>query len=210
MGQYYYTVLREPATGKTVVGIPFHFDQGLKLLENGIMDTFYMKAVMSMLIDHPMNVAWVGDYAEPEDLKKFGTSVTKVRAFIDAAYKKEEVPTSRLLEKNYNGDKVSIFMDEWVMINHTKKEFVDLKKYVEELRKMVDRDKYYYGINPLAALTAIGNGKGGGDFWGTHEEDVGRWACDAIELKQRYEATPEALIADGYTEFEGLFIEVMD
>ena len=36
-------------------------------------------------------------------------------------------------------------------------------------------------IHPLPLLTAIGNGKGGGDYRGTCLDLVGHWACDKIE-----------------------------
>lgn len=206
MGQYYYAVLREPGDGKFVIGNPHHFDYGLKLMENGFVDSTFVKTAFSMIIDHPMHIAWVGDYAEEKDLAKFGIDPDKVKAFIDASWETNE-HDHNLLERNYPGDKVmGQYFGEFIVINHTKKEFFDQHKYW----KRVCPDKNpgaEYMIDPLVALVAIGNGKGGGDFWGKGDEEVGRWATDAIELVPIGRISEEVLIKDGYKEIEPCFIE---
>lgn len=206
MGQYYYAVLREPATGKFVIGNPHHFDYGLTLMENGFVDSTFVKTVFSMIMDHPMQIAWVGDYAKEDDLTKFAINPSKVKAFIDASWETNESDHD-LLERNYPGDKITgHYFGEFIVINHTKKEFFNQYEYW----KRVCPDKIpgaEYMIDPLVAMVAIGNGKGGGDFWGSGDEVVGRWATDTIELTPIGNIDEEILIKDGYKEIEPRFIE---
>jgi hypothetical protein len=56
------------------------------------------------------------------------------------------------------------------IINHTK------KQYIDKLNKM-NSDK----IHPLPLLTCEGNGRGGGDYYGT-ESFIGSWARDVISV----------------------------
>ena len=38
-------------------------------------------------------------------------------------------------------------------------------------------------INPLSLLTAVGNGKGCGDYFGLNSCDIGIWAWDIISIE---------------------------
>ena len=207
MGQYYYAVLREPSTGKFIIGSPHHFCEGLKLMENGIMDSTFTKVIYSMLKNKIMNLAWVGDYAEPDDLKEFNTAEKKVQKFIDAA-NDEEIKPSQWVEKHYDGEKVSSWFGEFVIVNHTKKEFLSQREYLQHVPNPYKaRDNGEWLIDPLVALTAIGNGKGGGDYHGTDEHMVGRWATDAIEVIPETEDEINTLLGWGYTRIEPIFRE---
>ena len=206
MGQYYYAVLREPATGKFVVGNPHHFDYGLKLMENGFVDSTFVKTVFSMIIDHPMQIAWVGDYAKEDDLTKFAVDTSKVKAFIDASWGTNESDHD-LLERNYPGNKIfGHYFGEFLVINHTKKEFFNQYKYWKRICPGKNPGAEYM-IDPLVALVAIGNGKGGGDFWGSGEEEVGRWATDLISLIPNTTESEVFLNKDGFKEISPCFIE---
>ena len=54
-------------------------------------------------------------------------------------------------------------------------------------------------INPLPLLTALGNGRGGGDYSGTDEDKVGIWARDVLSV--------EFNIPKGFKEFKVNFRE---
>jgi hypothetical protein len=54
-------------------------------------------------------------------------------------------------------------------------------------------------IHPLSLLTAEGNGRGGGDYRGAHEDLVGSWARDVISVEREAPA--------GFTELECEFSE---
>jgi hypothetical protein len=55
------------------------------------------------------------------------------------------------------------------IVNHTLKEYVD------------KQGRYFH---PLSLLTAEGNGRGGGDYSGSCEDLVGRWARHIISVEQ--------------------------
>lgn len=204
MGQYYYAVLREPTTGKLVIGNPHHFDFGLKLMENGSIDSTFVKTVFSMIQDHPMNIAWMGDYAEEKDLLKFGIKPDTIKEFIQGSWEKGD-HEQELLERHFPGEKImGAYFGEFIVINHTKKEFFNQREYWNRNFKGKS-SRAEYAIDPLVALVAIGNGKGGGDFWGVGEEEVGRWATDLIEVSKTTNA--DELIKLGYEEIKPCFIE---
>jgi hypothetical protein len=54
-------------------------------------------------------------------------------------------------------------------------------------------------IHPLPILTAEGNGRGGGDYYGTDANLAGIWARDILSIEKE--------IPDGYMEFECHFHE---
>ena len=68
---------------------------------------------------------------------------------------------------------------------------------------MVDEEPWV--LNPIAILTAVGNGRGGGDYFGSDMEQVGRWAGDAIFIS---EINPtDAEIFQNYSELNVTFKE---
>jgi hypothetical protein len=69
------------------------------------------------------------------------------------------------------------------ILNHTKKLYIDKTKYDN--------------IHPLPILTAEGNGRGGGDYYGTNIELVGTWARDVISVEKHK--------PDNYTKFTHKF-----
>lgn len=210
MGQYYTVVLRRPSTKNYIIGNPGHFGYGPKLWENGCIDSVFTKVVYAMLREHTMNVAWVGDYAETQDLLVFGTPEDKVEPFIE----QEKRDGNKLvvdgdinynqIERFYNG---SLFMGHFfgdaIVINHTKREFFDQEVYL----KRANVEDIWKQIDPLVVLTAIGNGKGGGDYMGKNANWAGRWATDAIKVKSKSEVDLDELKKDGYEEIFPDFIE---
>ena len=63
----------------------------------------------------------------------------------------------------YRGDLVSYTY----IVNHTKKVYIEKKGE----------------FHPLAILTAEGNGRGGGDYYGPNIDMVGTWARDVISME---------------------------
>ena len=62
-------------------------------------------------------------------------------------------------------------------------------------------------MSPLALLTACGNGYGCGDYKGTDESEVGRWALDRIEFRKGSEAYAFNPMYHGYTLINPRFID---
>ena len=56
---------------------------------------------------------------------------------------------------------------------------MDMADYEE----LAPRDEWGCMIHPLPLLTSVGNGRGGGDYRGTLQDEVGTWAGDLIETQ---------------------------
>jgi len=73
------------------------------------------------------------------------------------------------------------------IVNHTKMQYT---------AKIFGR----YIAHPLPLLTAEGNGRGGGDYNGTHDELVGTWARDVISVEIHVPEGYEELVCNFYAE----------
>lgn len=177
MGQYY-EVYTKDTKGAIKIFSP---TGGLKIMEHSWWKNDFVNAIATMLNWDPHRVAWIGDYAEPDDC--MGTEeCIKMEAMemVNSIFDMEEAS----LEVNKEGqlseeNKVlQLTMDNKFLINHTKKEFINLTKYYKQC---VDSDGWC--IHPLPLLTAVGNGRGGGDYYSENgAKDVGRWAFDLLEI----------------------------
>lgn len=170
MGQYYNSVLKdEKGTIKS------YYNYGLKLMEHSYFFNSYVNSVCKKLVNKPHNVAWVGDYAEEEDY------IDRENAEIVAELvKNREKDATQLSDKKapygYMG---------YLLVNHSKKQFIDMTDYYNNSVLHYGKErKDEYVIHPLPLLTAVGNGKGGGDYYrnALNQEDVGLWAGDLIEI----------------------------
>ena len=132
-----------------------------KLTEHSYWENSFVLAVASKLWRTKGKLAWVGDYAEASD---FNWN----EAFSDAHA--DNVPREDL---TYNGFR----LEGKYLINHDKKMIIDLDEY-KNLLKDIEMI-----VNPIPLLTAVGNGKGGGDFHSGQGYDlIGTWTWDVIEI----------------------------
>ena len=100
-------------------------------------------------------VIWCGDYAdEPDDFDFPKCSAAYVPSYGEVWGDKVQNSTS-----------TDFKLDDKFLINYDTKEFVNLNEY-----KRASTDKHGWCIHPLPLLTAVGNGRGGGDF---HEGNIG-------------------------------------
>lgn len=151
---------------------------GMKLLEHSYIGNNYVNGVLEKIEDNPSSVAWVGDYADED------TDFTETYTADDykTAWKyAKDSPFKRIPEVHTDG----------YIVNHSKEQFLDLDKYIA-MNKEND-----WCLHPLTLLTAIGNGRGGGDYRGYNSNLVGMWATDIIEYTREKPY--------GYTEFIPLF-----
>lgn len=168
MGQYYRVYVKTKE--KEIVESPTSYDSGLKLMEHSWVGNFFVNSIFEFIKDNPSNIAWVGDYAsdlrEDEYVNK-DLSFEKQTEIIGKTYPEK-------FEYKRNIEKVKKIIKDGYLINHTKKVFLDLEKYIKE------NDDKGWCINPLPLLTAIGNGMGGGDYRGINFTTVGIWAGDEL------------------------------
>lgn len=189
MGQYYLIANMDK---KEVLTLEGRFP-GMKLLE--IADDTKTSIAITNIIAEKWNgdhICLVGDYADLSnaDVPYFNTLRTWIDRFhltkslfkhiADSFQKVEGDPTDKCYRFLYN---------------HDKHIYLDLLHLPESYDSFYEN---HYYINPLPLLIAMGNGRGGGDYWNPHNENyVGSW-CDSI---MRVEITKEPIDELGYEEF---------
>lgn len=147
---------------------------GLKLMEHAWMGNDFVNGVLEAIWDEPCQVAWVGDYADDPD--DFGARYTP--EVYMAVWGDEGLPDGRF-------DQMPTIHRDGYLVNVTRGQYVDLAEYAEAATyKPRWASEGGWCIHPLPLLTAIGNGRGGGDYHGAHMEMVGAWAMDEIEYTQ--------------------------
>lgn len=159
MGQYYMPIIKR---GNKLRRVYSHdFGNGLKLTEHSYIGNNFVNVVANNLIDDHAQLYWIGDYAEADDF----TSESMFRKIYDYAWNRKKNSRTTIEDRNSNFD----WSKDWYYINLTKKEFLLIPK---------EGDLVY---TPISLLTAIGNGRGGGDY---HRDNsmIGYWAGDKVYL----------------------------
>lgn len=152
---------------------------GLKLTEHSWLKNDYVNGVVERIWDNPCRVAWVGDYATGED------DFASIDGYSEEVYRKVWPYTEdKGLPELAFPARPSIHVDGY-LVNLDKCEYIDLARY-QEVASYVPRwsdDGPAWCMHPLPLLTAIGNGRGGGDYHHSHPnaDKVGAWAMDRIE-----------------------------
>lgn len=163
MGQYYKTRLFNEETKKTVV-----FNRDVdgkhtlpKLTEHSWWFNPFVNAICERIYEKPHRVAWVGDYAD----------------------------NCEFYEEVWNVDGIGVestdfLLDGKILINHDRKIYLDCDKYFKANREYDNGKPTNWCYHPLPLLTAIGNGQGRGDYFGTDEDLVGDWYNDLISVEK--------------------------
>ena len=176
MGQYYKPILGDAFGLECKV-----FDRSVdgeytfaKLLEHSWWQNPFVNAFSEFLYNEPSRVAWVGDYAdEPDDF-----NFPNCSAFYVPCYGEVWGDTVSAIGVSFT----DFTLDGKFLLNHDNKQFVDLDEYKAE---SVDKDGWV--IHPLPLLTAVGNGRGGGDFHegNTGFDYVGLWAWQLLSIEDK-------------------------
>jgi len=173
MGQYY-----KPINLDSGQWLYTHdYETGMKLMEHSWIGNEFVGRVMELLTKggdwYKQRIAWAGDYYSEEGETNHYDLVkdeNKIK------------PTNFLTEKE---------QEDSILVNHDKKQYVIMSK------APIDTDGWR--ANPLPLLTALGNGRGGGDYNGVNEDKVGIWAEDVLSV--------ETEIPEGFEELEIKFLE---
>lgn len=141
---------------------------GIKLTEHSWIGNYFVDGVIDMIYKNPAHVAWVGDYADNKN--DFSEMYTK---------EDYEFTWARDNDKSFYAMPASY--KEGFLVNHTKGEILDIAKHIENCT-----DSQGWCLHPLPLLTAIGNGRGGGDYGRGYInfDKVGIWANDLIEYRK--------------------------
>jgi len=124
----------------------------------------FVGAVMNLMLTgnpwHKSQVVWVGDYYGDED-----GEIGYYDIVSDSGNEISEIKSLSEQEQK-----------RCFLINHTKKLYVDYS--------MLPEDEDGWIVNPLPLLTALGNGRGGGDYYEDRPDydKVGIWAKDVLSV----------------------------
>jgi len=182
MGQYYSVAFKQEGAVKVssrrVRGKGYMM---AKLLEHSYLENSFCKAVAKAIFGKPARIAWVGDYAEEDEvtgLTKGDVTYADVWGTEDkeADDRYEFAPAGRF---SYRG--------KW-LVNHDKKVCISFDAW-----KKGYGDENDWPIFPLSLLTAIGNGRGGGDYGGNAMARIGTWTWDLVEITKTKPAGYEVL-----------------
>lgn len=197
MGQYYHPTIMGKRYGVKGWLYGHAYKNGLKLMEHSYLGNDFVNAVLREIDHQPMRVAWMGDYANeysdiPKEPYQQKIEREKFMKIYESVYGYGTVPTApKIHPEPLEGFDDPEDFDEWYLINHTRKAYVDLGEYQRMngwTEKWKDRDgvlhEYWSAIHPLPLLTACGNGRGGGDYHEKYPDygKVGTWAFDLIEF----------------------------
>ena len=194
MGQYYRPVLSK--NGKiTVYNRYINKDYTMaKLTEHSWWGNYLCDYISKQLYCERGRLAWVGDYAEDYELKELGMN-RSVR----------QIWNSKGTGIKLNSSTFTFTLDNKFLCNHDKQLYVNLNEY----KKLSNSARSYLGkgwvLHPLSLLTAIGNGRGGGDYYSDSYpcvDLVGTWAWDSISIEDK---APEC-----YKKLDLCFMEISD
>ena len=143
-----------------------YLSNGYKLMEHSYIRNHFVEGVEYLLSPEGMfyksRLVWAGDYADNEP--------------------QEEENLNFLTQDELNKAKMSVPVAPPMgsyryVVNHSRKEY-----FTKSTTKSI------FIVHPLPLLTAEGNGRGGGDYRGTHMEHVGTWARDVISVEKEIPA----------------------
>lgn len=168
MGQYYNVIVynnnRTIAYNREVDG---KYTMA-KLTEHSWWYNPFVSSITKLLYKNPCQVAWIGDYAYSADGLNIpdGIDVAKLHKIAWG----ENSKTQEI-------HKDELYLDGKYLVNHTKKIYLNCDDY--KLRS----NNCGWVIHPLPLLTAIGNGLGGGDYYGINKDQVGRKRWNTILIE---------------------------
>ena len=186
MGQYYYpTILREK--NKRFYSEEFYshdYDNGLKLTEHSYCGNNFVETIMAQLLNKPGRLAWIGDYHSDGDFAELNPDLPEIieKKFY-AHYKcftssgNEDYCKGKHVRYYNKPEEVKERQGRFIL-NHDKQCYIDMEEYEKNNLTCTEDDNWHF--HPIPLLTAVGNGRGGGDFHGIGEEDVGCWAGDLL------------------------------
>lgn len=168
-----------------------------KLMEHSYIGNWLLDSVAAAIYkenrehNKPVHLAWVGDYADVYNVDEVSNVTNGELAYGDVWGEKPLTPDHVFNRVKHFGYRRRF------LVNLDKKLFISFDRYLKNAKE--NRKDTNLTINPISLLTAIGNGRGGGDYEGTHKDLVGSWAWDRITIGDKAPA--------GFTELKITFEE---
>ena len=147
----------------------------------------FVDNVLTNLFENKCCLAWVGEYARRSN--KYTDHISQL--FFEL---RDQAAMNRYI---FHKRDAYINSNNLIFINHTKKEYLNMKEYIANVKAlplgeytqrliilgMLNYAKIQY-LHPIPILTAIGNGLGAGDYSGINMDKVGSWAGDLISAER--------------------------
>lgn len=191
MGQYYKTIIvsAKISDDNRIIYIDndCNFKEGyigLKLMEHSFLGNEWADAIAYLIYRNKVRMAEVGDYADEHPCYDLAYNNNVKRTCLDI----ENISNGFDTYKTYvDGAFIPFNYKSKYLINWDRKIYINFDEYIP-LSKVDWGDNC--SVSPFNLLTALGNGRGGGDY---HESRpnykyVGLWAWDVISI----EDTPPA------------------
>lgn len=174
MGQYYSPVIADQNNILKTASV-FDFDNGAKLMEHSYIGNNFVSAILHELVitakdPSPKRLWWMGDYAELSDVNPAYRNILESITNDDTELSRHMISSLPNISPNKNNQKWEF--NKCYAVNHDKNEYIVLP----------DDTPDDYVICAVSLLTAVGNGRGGGDYYGTNTDAVGTWAGDRISI----------------------------
>ena len=195
MGQYYTPVLEKDGLLTRINPSSLHHWPMVKLMEHSWMPNEYLAVVANRIYKNPLKLVWLGDYGDEDVKRLFPDSPLAKLGGTAEHLVSDDITDLYESDIDEDGDITFDYTDKW-LVNHNSKTAINFNDYVE-LSKSHTIDKEWI-INPISLLTAIGNGKGGGDYSGINQNLVGEWAYCTVSIEDEL---PEGYTIDNTTYF---------
>lgn len=181
MGQYYKPTIQaiKYDDNRKQVRKLFSFDAydlhyGVKLCEHTDKDSQVVRLITNLIYElnkqgWATQLVWLGDYANPS----FGeiTDLYGSLKYTNVQFHKENGLIVSAMVEGFDGV-IDMTQDHHYILNHDRNEYINT----------AENDGTY---SQLAMLTADGNGKEGGDYWGTNWREVGLWRYHQISVMDK-------------------------
>ena len=187
MGQYYKTIIVSEVVDneKYIVSVDndcsFPDWVGLKLMEHSYLNNEWTDSIAKVIYRQKVRMAHVGDYAYEYPQYELAYNDHVETKPLDVSENYDE--NNKLIRFNYDGK---------YLVNWDKKVYINFDNYKPKSIVSWADDVY---VCPFTLLTALGNNRGGGDYYENHPhfEDVGSWACDVISIEDE---APEGFLEE--------------
>ena len=191
MGQYYTLIIKRKDQEPCELSHRGYKSgyEGLKLTEHSWIGNEWMDAMAYLIYQCPSKILHFGDYCEDEDFEDLNPEAKEVWK---ARCKNDTFPVFDIQDLYNSIGNPSVIKFDYegkYLCNHDQMCYIDMSEYMND-----NKDKDGWILHPLALLTAVGNGKGGGDYSGPNESDLATWAWDEVSI--------EDTIPEGYSKEE--------
>lgn len=183
MGQYYKPTIQaikydenRKQVRKLFVIDPHDLNYGLKLCENSHKNSEVVRLVTNLMYElnqqgWATQLVWLGDYSNPSFGENTNLYCSLKRS--NMTFRKEDGVIVSAMVEGFDGV-IDMTKDHHYLVNHDRNEYINTAENVG-------------AYSQLALLTADGNGKGGGDYWGASWRDVGLWRYHEISVMDKQE-----------------------